>query len=77
MEDYLPGLDEYLARDICSEERTPWAVNCESKSDCGLVYLTRENYDRQMFRMNDTWKCPKCGGPADWNDDNYESFGEV
>lgn len=57
-----------------SEKPTPWAVTCGEAPMCseGLIFLTREEYDQQVNNPNATWKCPKCGGEAWWDDDNYE-----
>jgi uncharacterized protein with PIN domain len=46
---------------------TPWAVRCW---DCGqgeesaLVFLTREEYARQLARPHAFWHCPRCGREA-------------
>jgi predicted RNA-binding Zn-ribbon protein involved in translation (DUF1610 family) len=54
-----------------SESRTPFAILCP---DCGQVFLTEDEYDRQMSAPDSRWQCPKClAKPVDWDDDNYES----
>lgn len=51
-------------------QKTPYAVDCEG--GCGKSYLSEEEYDRQMSNIDARWKCPKCGGEAWFDDDNYE-----
>lgn len=53
---------------------TPWAVRCRGAYCAGipLVFLTRECYDWQMNTPDALWRCPRCGGLAEWADDNYE-----
>jgi len=46
---------------------SPYAVYCHG--DCGLVFLTDEQYDYQMNRPDSFWFCPHCGDSADWDDD--------
>lgn len=53
-----------------SETSTPWAVICSVHAQ---VFLTREEYVRQLKQVSQRWECPKCFRPADWDDDNYES----
>jgi len=62
--------------DAGAESPTPtaWAVNCPRD---GLVYLTREEYTRQISRVDDLWKCPRCGRDAQWDDDTYEQAMEA
>lgn len=50
--------------------RTPYAVLCD---DHGQQFLTAEQYDHQMSRPNSRWRCPRCGAPAHWDDDEYEA----
>jgi hypothetical protein len=45
---------------------TPYAIIC---SRHGPVCLNREQYMSQLMRSDDVWLCPKCGRPADWDDD--------
>jgi hypothetical protein len=54
-----------------SHAPTPFAVRCPYH---GLVYLQREEYDRQMDDPDARWVCPRtgCGREASWDDDNYE-----
>ena len=62
---------------------TQYAVVClgtsrpEGANPCnngGLLYLTEQEYDRQRNNPTDLWRCPRCGGLADWDDDNYENY---
>lgn len=48
---------------------TAWAVVCPRH---GQVFLTRPLYLAQLDRPDEGWRCPMCGVPADWDDDNYE-----
>lgn len=41
-------------------------------SACGSVELTTEQYNEQMDKPNARWRCPKCGGLAEFDDDLYE-----
>jgi len=51
--------------------RTPYAITCEEH---GFVYLTKQEYDRQLSRPDDLWRCPVCRLTAFWSDENYDSF---
>lgn len=66
----------YPKQDAHGRPRTPYAVQCEGHLEdypsCGLVYLTYEEYMRQLSAPNATWRCPICRAGADWDDDNYE-----
>ena len=42
---------------------TPYAVRCTRGH--GLVYLTPDEYDRQMSMMADVWRCPHFVGPEE------------
>lgn len=64
---------------MASEQPTPWAVHCPKH---GLVYLTREEYDRQMQKSDYRWECTAwtledpigpCGAWSEWDDDIYEA----
>jgi hypothetical protein len=71
---------KFPATDENSRARTPYAIHCLGIWDLpeagnhGLVYLTEEEYDRQMSNPDATWRCPLCRYEADWDDDNYEEF---
>lgn len=43
-----------------------YAVIC---SRHGTVELSEAQYNRQMMQADSLWKCPKCGGSAEWDDD--------
>jgi hypothetical protein len=36
---------------------------------CGLQFLTDAQELEGLNRPDDPWRCPKCGGRADWDDD--------
>lgn len=73
----------YPDQDQYGRSRTPYAIYCpegplEGYPGCGLVYLTKAEYDFQMSRPDATWRCPVCGMyPARWDDDNYEQMTEA
>lgn len=52
-----------------SQAPTPYAVLCVEH---GRVYLTPRNYDSQMRKADDLWRCPICGSASEWDDLNYE-----
>jgi len=69
--------------DLHERVRTPWAVEClgyggGGKSgngpSCGLVYLSRDEYNAQLMAAGINWRCPICGMDATWNDDNHDEF---
>jgi len=47
------------------DRRYQFGVCCP---ECGDVELTEEEYERQIWRFNSTWMCPKCYGKAQWDD---------
>lgn len=56
-----------------SEEPTPYAVHCTGLIGNGdecengeAIFLTKEEYRRQLSRANQRWRCPKCGAEAWW-----------
>ncbi len=51
-------------------KQTPWAVICVEH---GQVFLTAEEYNKQMDDADSFWKCP-CGRFAEWDNDNYEAM---
>lgn len=51
-----------------SEAPTPWAVTCPTH---GQVFLSREEYSRQLVAIDNPWTCPECEARADWDDENY------
>lgn len=40
---------------------------------CGTVPLTYEEYETQMFQADERWKCPKCTGVAEFDDEAWEA----
>jgi endogenous inhibitor of DNA gyrase (YacG/DUF329 family) len=50
---------------------TPYRVHCPL---CGPIYLTQQEYERQMWLADSLWQCPECGSSATWDDDNYEQL---
>lgn len=57
-----------------SPEPTQFAVICP---DHGQVFLTYDEYNRQLRKANSLWMCPLCGQSSTWDDDNYELRGVV
>lgn len=63
-----------------STKRTPWAVYCPKH---GQIFLTREEYNRQLMEDDYGWTCPlmcaevddigPCGRRSEFDDDNYET----
>lgn len=54
-----------------SSEPTGFAVICPEH---GRVFLSEEEYDRQLSRPDSTWKCPRCGKASEWDEDNYDAW---
>lgn len=54
-------------------EVTQYAVKCP---DHGKVYLSEEEYIRQLENPNCTWRCG-CGGEAYWDDEHYEKWLDI
>lgn len=52
-------------------KKTPWAVFCPVH---GRVYLTFPQYDAQLSKPDDLWRCPICGATSQWDDDTYEAW---
>lgn len=64
---------------MSSPTPTPYAIICYGHWDlpgygCGKVFLTKEEYNKQMAIPSKTWRCPNCRYEADFDNDNYESF---
>lgn len=67
-----------------SNKPTPYAVHCLGidptcgAGPCteGLVFLTLQEYKYQMSHPSNTWRCPRCNGDAEWDDDNYEKWAD-
>lgn len=63
---------------------TPYAVWCTGSANppeyypcsSGLIYITPQDYERQMADADAKWKCPICGSDAVWDDDNYGDWTE-
>lgn len=49
---------------------TRYAIRCTLH---GLIYLTKEEYDRQMAQPDALWICPRCGRRAQFDDAMYET----
>lgn len=66
-------LEEIRAADLAitgiSTKPTRYAVICVLH---GRVYMTKEEYIRQMYRADDKWCCPSCGAIATFDDETYE-----
>lgn len=52
--------------------KTPWAVWCYDCSPNAPIYLTNAEYRSQLAKPDAPWRCPYCGGIAEWDDDIYE-----
>jgi len=67
-----------------SDTPSPWAVHCHGvdpsvgAGPCepwpGVVYMTHEFYVAQMADADYGWRCPRCFGPASFDDANYENW---
>jgi hypothetical protein len=51
--------------------KMPYAVICPLHKQ---VFLTSEQYEEQMYRINALWRCPMCNQIAAWDDKNFEDF---
>ena len=51
---------------------TPYRIECPN---CGSVYLSQAEYERQMREPALRWRCPLCAAEAEWDDANYEARG--
>lgn len=51
--------------------RQPFRVRCKTH---GLVELTDDEYDAQLSRPDDRWRCTVCGEEASWDDAWYEGY---
>jgi len=64
---------KFPLQDKHGRPRTPYAVYCEGPWDIPghgheLVYLTREEYNKQMDEPSKTWRCPICRYEAKYYD---------
>jgi hypothetical protein len=48
--------------------KTPYAIICPRHKQ---IYLTSQEYSRQLDLPNARWECPICGATAEFDDDNY------
>lgn len=62
-----------------SKTPTPYAVRCRhhnKESDDfsigELVYMTEDEYQRQLNHPDQLWRCPRCGGAAMWDEETWE-----
>ena len=63
-----------------TDDPTPWAVICPNlrallvsavvadRGSVGLVFLTEDQYLKQLRAPGDKWHCPECGAEAEWDD---------
>lgn len=57
-----------------TNDPTPWAVICPTlaRMSCidppGLVFLTEDQYLKQLTAPGEKWHCPGCGAEAEWDD---------
>ena len=51
---------------------SPYAISCYHKGRPVRVFMTEEQYLRQLRRPNNLWVCPSCGETAWFDDTNYE-----
>ena len=73
--------DETCDCPACTDDRAkPFAyVLCSGLdpaigyTSCGVMPLTKAQYERQMDRPDSTWRCPKCGAEADYDDVRSEA----
>lgn len=50
---------------------SPYMLHCK---ECGKVYLTQSEYERQLEDLKATWKCPFCVGECDFNSELLEAY---
>lgn len=55
-------------QELLSKKNSPWAVICEEH---GQMFLSKENYMKQLSNPDALWKCPICGVSASFDDENY------
>ena len=61
-------------------DKGPCAVICKNSLAHTAplrVFLTPEQYKKQLMVVDSKWKCPICRCEAQWDDDNYEKFLEA
>ena len=54
--------------------KSPYAVICPAH---GQVFLTAEQYMKQLMLPDMRWTCIICGEVAEFDDENYESTQEA
>lgn len=57
-----------------NKKRTAYAVICPRH---GQVFLSLHEYDQQMDRPSDFWRCPLCGLHSEFDDNNYDDWTET
>jgi hypothetical protein len=58
---------------------TPWATKCVGDNimaGCGVVYMTKDEYTRQLSNPDSTWRCSNCGCEAAWSDFVFQAHPE-
>lgn len=70
--DELPAVEELML--AAARVESPYAVLCWR---CGKVLLTEAEYDEQMARPDNRWRCPRCGTEAEWDDAHYDAAQEA
>lgn len=54
-----------------SDKPTRYAIICPKD---GQVFLTRDEYNRQMLKADARWMCPACvTTPVEFDEDNYDN----
>lgn len=51
------------------DDPTDYAVYCQSGCRPALQFLTAEQEMAGLANPDAPWRCPKCGGLAEWDDD--------
>jgi hypothetical protein len=69
----LDGEPGWPRPDGKSQAPSPFAVICRTH---GQVYITEDDYVKQLSMPDALWTCPECGGVAEFDDDNYEYWTE-
>lgn len=57
---------------------TPYGVHCcgdlfHACNDGEIIYLTEDEYKKQMWDADSRWRCPRCGHEAWWDGKNYDN----
>jgi len=56
---------------MVSVDPTPYAIICPTHKQ---VFLTHNEYVRQMEIPSARWKCPICQTISNWDDEPYEEY---